>query len=388
MSVLVCWCKSLEIVLIRDRVWLSYIGVSSVDSSCSCDDNPLPSVNGYRSMAVIVQMRMALMKIAFAVAGEAKAEHENMLRVLSYSLRTRGGALCDAPIYITFNDRLNETVADDLRNHCGAVVESRPRLSRDMGFMNKYNSFFAPGLQDADWVVLLDCDVAVINDLAPLLEWAETTKADLGGVRVDSSQVWGLETVIHRRTGLPLETVQQWKQADDAYPYYNGGMIIFRGQYLETFRESVIAESHELFRSMRTGGLNPLHWLRIQWNRKMVNHTGSQRLIIPPFFAKCYADQVAIITTMVKLGMKCDTLPHQFNFRVPSMAPGIDEDGILILHYLKAYYPVDQRNLFNSSWIGDYVRSEHCGHRALGDLVRSYVRDQINTPRTESVSIA
>ncbi len=316
---------------------------------------------------------MAVMKIAFAIAGEAKPAHENMLRLLSYSIRSRGGVLSDAPIYITFNDTLHTDVADELRTRYHAVVESRPRLSQDMGFMNKYNSFYAPGLQDADWIVLLDCDVAVLNDLSPMLEWAKTTQADLGGVKVDSSQVWGIEKIIQKQTGLPLDTIQKW-QIDEAgaYPYYNGGMIIFRRKYLEAFREMVIEESHTLFRSMRTQGGNPLHWLRIQWNRRMCDRSSTKRFVLPPFFAKCYGDQVAIITTMIKLGMICDTLPHEFNYRVPEMATGVGTHDILLLHYLKAYYPVDQANLFDSPWIDTFANSDHCGKIALSDLVRSY----------------
>jgi len=312
------------------------------------------------------------MRIAFVTTAEPTLAYANMARLLAWTIRNRGGALADASITVMFNDRVHADAADDLRRW-DVQVETRDRLSESMKCMNKYNGLFARATRDADWVVLLDCDTAVVDSLDFLLDWMRMDQHDFAGVRVDSAEVWGWPPLIRQHTDIAAKQQTKSTSEIDDPPYFNGGVVILRGSALTEFRDLVIHYSQRLYQQMRAGRGSPGHWARVQWNRFVSKRSTTQPLIVKPFFHKGYADQVAIVLAMLQLRLRYDVLSHAFNWRDERFVADTESDtDIRILHYLSAYYPIDRNGLFDGDWVDSYAESPKPGRAALANLVRAY----------------
>ena len=114
----------------------------------------------------------------FLCTAEPTPRYRRMVQLWAWSIRQRAGALAMAPITVTYNDAPDPEAARFLEA-MKVRVETRPRLSTSHREVNKYNSLRAEGLDQADWIVLMDCDTAVIDDLAPfpgLLEHVDLAK--------------------------------------------------------------------------------------------------------------------------------------------------------------------------------------------------------------------
>lgn len=308
------------------------------------------------------------MRTAFVITAEPTPAYANMAKLCAWSIRTRAGALADASISVVFNDELHADAAAELRGRWDVHIERRPRLSESMKCMNKYNGLFAAAAQEADWVILLDCDTAVVNPLDPLADWMRSGEHDFGASLVDSARVWGLDQLVMRHSNLSSAELTPHRTADRArLPYFNGGVIALRGTWLDLFRRAVIDYSHELFESMRAGGGHPVQWARVQWNRVMSRRPATERFIAAPFFHKGYADQIAIVLAMMKLRLRYRILPREYNWLDERFDPS-EPDPIRIFHYLGAYYPIDRERLFDGDWIDEFKSSAKRGRRTLAEL--------------------
>ena len=86
--------------------------------------------------------------------------------------------------------------------------------------------------------------------------------------------------------------------------------FLLRGSRLRAFREYVVDLSSRFFVMIRTRG-HPLHRLRIQWNRAVCDTRLADRLVLGTFFAKGYADQVALATLSVTFQATAEAPPAQ-----------------------------------------------------------------------------
>jgi len=319
-------------------------------------------------------LRFGKMRVSFTITAENTRKYANMALLCAWSIRHRAGALADADIHVCFNDVGHEEAARILESELGVCVHVLPRLSKDMGFMNKYNGLKVPGVEDADWVVLLDCDTAVIGDLVELREWMEGGEDDFGAVPVESSRVWGLGDLLREYSGVSEEELEGMRHPwFHDYPYFNGGFFALRGKYVARFREKVIPWSAELHERMRLRGKGVSERVRLQWNRFWSEKRVGEGLVSEPYFSKCYGDQIALVAAVLSLGLRYRVWPCAYNWTSGGRGHG-EDSPIRILHYLSARFGIDRDDLFNLQAVGNGCANTEEGERVLLTIIEECKR--------------
>jgi len=313
-----------------------------------------------------------------------------MVRLWAWSLRQRGGALAQAPVTVTFNDQTDPDTAQWLIRETGCQIRVLPRLSLSHKEANKYNALMAPDLEQANWVVLTDCDVACMNDLAPLGNWLTDSVDAAAAPEGHQPAVPPPGKPAHykpiRRYGellvgladlTPAQmTTHQHPWFTDrwpctVYPYFNGGVVAVRGSCVKAFRETLVPMTQALYTRARRWHPHPLLLLKRFWNSRVDRTPWADDLCLGPFFRQRYADQVALMATFLKLRLRYTVLPHCFNWRARDMGHG-EELPIRLLHYFKPALGVPLDQLFNPDWIPAYRQSDNPGRQALAEIVTQY----------------
>lgn len=310
------------------------------------------------------------------VVAEATPGVANMLRLLGWSLRTRGGTLANAPVTAVFNEREDPEVSRELTERYGFRTIVRPRISTSLRFTNKWNCLEAP-LGGARWMLFLDWDIAVCAPLDPLLHRLRTEGQSAGFFISPefTRQAWGLRGILKKHAGLTDarldEIAHDWYPAD-RMPVFNTGVFALRADHIDAFRREIVPMCDRLHRSMRATSLNPWQWLKVQWNRRHWKKPDADRRIVGSFFPRVHAGQIAVPTTILKLGIPSALLTHVDNWRAPTCRFG-DEAGIRLLHYMGSRFPeVDKARLFDGHYFERFENSDNEGWRALVELVRAY----------------
>jgi hypothetical protein len=333
----------------------------------------------------------------FVTAAEATPRYTRMARLWAWSLRTNAGVLAHAPRTVVFNDRADDDAARRLRTESGAEVLTRPRLSRTHPETNKFNALFAPALADlpADaWVVLTDCDVCCVHDLAPLVR--ELTANAAGPIDVaaapeghratpsptkpaDWSPVRGYARLLREHAGLDDAALARLEHpwfaghpTPTRYPYFNGGVICIRAGVLPAYRDALLELSPLLHARVRRWQPNPARLLARAWNAKVDRRPGAERRTRGWFFRERFADQVALTVAAARLGLHLGVLPHALNWRCPGMPHGTASPPML-LHYFELALGLNPERIFEPGWREDFARSHNEGRRALAKVVGDYL---------------
>ncbi len=314
------------------------------------------------------------MKLSIVLVAEATEDFAAMLRLNLWSIRTNAGALSDAPITVVFNEREDGAFSAELRERFEARTVVAPRISTSLRFTNKWNCFRAPEIEHADWMVFLDCDTVVTAPLDPLREWLASTTAEFASAPEQSRQAWRLDRTLRQVTGRTPEEIEAFRHPDfvsDGYPVFNIGVFAVRGAAVPALAHETVRMSKRLHAKMRATTLNPIQWMKVQWNRRFWKRRRHHHLVIGSYFPRIHTNQVAIGATLLHLGMKYALLPPEFNWRNVEAPP--DSRRVRILHYLGARFPIGEKGaVLRGDWLDRFSRSEHPGWRLLAEQVRAY----------------
>lgn len=314
------------------------------------------------------------MRVHLLTTIENRADYKAMARLWAFSIRRRGGGLADAPISIACNETIDEGFAREMRERYGAEVTRTARISGTMRYVNKYNALSLPEIAGANWVMFFDADTVVAGDLSPLEGLLGSSGANLWGAdEVPCDRVFGLGLLFERFGRVPREQLVAYSRPCHplGLPYLNGGAWLVRGPQVGVFRERVVALTLELFDAMRASSVNPLHWARIHWNRRVYKSSKAGRLVMPPYFPKFYSDQLALAIAAASLGWEIGNLPRAFNWMSDSPMQGAGEP-IRVLHYVNSLYPLDKRTLLEGAWAAGYAASGEGGRVALAEVWSEY----------------
>lgn len=314
------------------------------------------------------------MQVHFTMVAEPTLAYTNMARLCAWSIRNKAGTLANSPVTVVFNDKADPLTVKYLRDKLDVQTLVFPRLDPKLYFLNKYNMAKVPGLAECDWVINLDCDTVVANDLGSLFKLLEPqTDCQFGGVPVNEINAWGLDQIFRKHSNYTKQEIQNtrhpWFPCE--YPYFNSGVIAAKGSLVESLSNETINIACKLFKEMAATNINPLHWLRIKWNRKICKTKSADKFVLRPFFTRYYAEQVALTAAVLKLRVPYCILPHIYNWRKSGLNQG-EETPIRILHYLSALFPVEREKLFTGDWLQKCAQSNNPGWRELYTIINQY----------------
>lgn len=330
------------------------------------------------------------MSLHFCTTVEATPRFAAMAELWAFSFRRFAGALADATLRVTFNDRADEATAERLER-LGVRVSVRPRLSARHREANKYNALLAAqGLVGPDeWLVLTDADVACagpLDALAELLEravgidlWASPAGHPMPLPRAGRPRgyrpIRRYGELIRARTGVTAEELPAFRHArfegvwpDTTYPYFSSGVLAIRGSALEALSPAIISETAALYALARPGPATPLRLLARWWNRR-VHRTGwAERLCVGPYHSARLADQVALTTAAIRLGVKWGVLPLRYNWH--DLDAGPRDEPVELVHYVGKTDWITR-----DDWLASFAGSDNAGRSALARVVSAWHED-------------
>lgn len=310
---------------------------------------------------------------------EDRPPYLDMTRLSLWSLRTRGGALANAPATVVFND----SVRDDTRawfEARGAVVEVRPRIQGIPSTSLKFNALLSPSLEKADWLLYLDCDTVVSSDLGPLAEAMRQRRAEDGvgfaSTPTNMKQAWRMDEILARYTGRPAESFDHLKHPWflEGWSVFNTGVFVLEARHAATLHQEIVPLCTELLKRGRSVGDGPWWWVKTKWNRKVFKKPWGDRLVLAPWYPKNHAGQIAMPIALARLGISHEVLPHAYNWRQPGTNQG--EDDIRILHYCGSRrFLFDRSELLTGTWRPVFAGSADPGERTLAAAVEAFLAD-------------
>jgi hypothetical protein len=331
--------------------------------------------------------------VHFVTAAEATPYFCRLACLWAWSLRQRAGALSDSPLTVVFNDRTDPDAETWLRRLPGVRVLARPRVSRIHKEANKYSALWAPEIEQADWVILTDCDVVCADRLDPLpnllagVEFASvldgmTPRAD-GTYR---PSVYRYDRLLQDLGSISAETLasHHLTQYDGIrlpgnLPYFNGGMLAIAGRRVPAFREVVVELSNLIHRWSQPGLGQPLRLVQRAWNSMCSTSASGEKLMIGWHVRrKRFADQAAIFPAVLKLGLPYRVLPHAYNWRSATMAA--PSESPRLIHYYQHALGIPPARILDPDWIPAYRDSTDPGRRALAGVVADFLEHHPDCP--------
>lgn len=267
----------------------------------------------------------------------------------------------------------------------GVQVTTRPRLSRLHKEVNKYNVLWTPGLEEADWILLTDCDVACagpLDGLEALLEGLDFAAVSDGvparSRRSPRPPVLRYDYFLRLFSGLSGRELKQHAHPEfihqppfTRYPYFNGGVMMIRGARLASFRETIVELSEQVFRQACRRQLNPLRWIQQAWNNAWFRSRHAHRLSLGWHMRQRYADQAVILPCLLKLGLRYTVLPHAYNWRYIEI--GAKNPPPLLIHYFEPALGIAPDRILSRHWLDAFAHSNDEGRQALAGLVHDYL---------------
>lgn len=169
------------------------------------------------------------MKIAMCCVADEKTKYLTQALRWAQSIRWFGA---QADLFVGLTEPCPDYYRDELQR-LGVRLVPVPRASDWHGPSNKLGVLLDPALCDYDFVVLSDCDIAVVGDIADqLLPGRIRAKpADLATLGDDVLE--GL----FASAGLPMPERRVLTSIDRVlmHPYCNSGFILFSGELLKPF---------------------------------------------------------------------------------------------------------------------------------------------------------
>jgi SAM-dependent methyltransferase len=242
------------------------------------------------------------MKIAMCCAADEKTKYLAQALRWAQSIRTFGAS---ADPFVGLTDPCPDYYRDEL-HRLGVRLVPVPRASDWHGPSNKLGVLLEPDLSEYDFVILSDCDIAVVGDISDQLLPGRIRAKPADLATLGNAVLEGVFASAGQR--LPSRQVRTSIDRVDLHPYCNSGFIVFSGELLKTYME---------------------RWLH--WNEFIL--ANSSLLGERVFFS----DQASFALALAEAIDRYEELPIDMNFpcHMPASAYPVDLHEVepRILHY-------------------------------------------------------
>jgi hypothetical protein len=311
------------------------------------------------------------------VVGNADRAYVNMVELLLYSLRTKGGALRDVPVTIATNATgLPDDDRQRIRSFGATSVRTMPRQHGSL-YADKFNALYA--VEDGyDVLIYLDADVVILDDLEGLVQGIDPDEAVFRARTVGSSgarSAGPYESLVREFAASddrPLETLVD-ERFPTAYPLFNGGVMVMTRPAATQIRKTAPEISYTLYARRSRESVHTLPQMVTElWHRlqdRFFPEVGPKTT-----YEYWMTEQMGVALSVLKHEIEYDLLEPRFNW-VHDETP---EDGALppVYHYMKGRHEIDREHLLTGSWIDAYADSESPTRRALARVARECAADE------------
>ncbi|UUY03509.1 hypothetical protein LRS13_23030 [Svornostia abyssi] len=252
--------------------------------------------------------------LAFACAGEPRADWVARVERLAWSLRALGGSAADAPFHACFAGRVPGELLEPLQALDVTVHEVEPFDAR-LSYANKLRILELGSAFDAgvDAVVMIDCDVVVAGDPAPHLPIASpgAKPADMDPL---GPADWG---ALCSALGMPLppRDVLASSTGRPMHRYYNSGVVVVPCDRLAAMQDA---------------------WAR--WLYRVVDMLAQDDRLVPRA-RRIFADQYALMAAMAELGGEPLGVAANCPTHLPLHARAVGAGEPALLHYHARAWP-------------------------------------------------
>lgn len=252
-----------------------------------------------------------------ACLGEDRPDWHTKIETLVLSVRHLGGTLAGAPIVVHLVGSADEAFTRRMEELGARVVVVEPMDPR-LPTSNKLRMLELD--HDADVLVMLDCDVAVVGDLGPLLDVEAIRAVPAGKAHLDE----GAWARLYERVGLtaPEQRIRTSVSDEVSSPYWNSGVLLLPRSLQAPLREA---------------------WARmIDVVFELADGDGALRA-----FRK---DQIPFALALRSIGARVEALPVSCNLTTTQVTPGaVRRRGWgppFVVHYHRS---LDQRGYLQAS---------------------------------------
>ena len=320
------------------------------------------------------------MKVHFVAVGEASDYFINMVKLLIYSLRSNGGIYQDAPFtFVTNGISMSDREVRDIQHKFDNVqIRTMPR-SATMPLINKYNAFYAVDDSSYDVMILIDCDIVILDNLAGIADLnCENVcfKATAAGLSV----VKQYQRLLQDYTNLQAEEIaaHQIDSFAAGYPLFNSGMLVLSRDTVLAIRDDTVKICQQLQEAQTK---DPSSYLKYLYNdnlylNKIRKHpylkTVANYLIptIGTYYPLWMSEQLGLAMAILKHKIPYEILPQKFNWH---HSYALDNGSLPpTFHYMKGIYKIDRKSMFEGSWIEEYLNSNSPLQKSLATIVKSY----------------
>ncbi|PEN15320.1 hypothetical protein CRI94_03310 [Longibacter salinarum] len=322
------------------------------------------------------------MRVRISIVGEPESAFINMMKLLVYSIRSRAGALSDAPITLSVNGRdMPATDRQQLESMGDVNVRVMPRHYGWL-FANKFNALF-PADTSYDVLLYLDADTCSFADLGPMVDGLDPGRAQFRGRmmgEIGSQEAGPLDALIREFAvpdGASAADVQDARFPRDI-PLFNCGVMVMTKPAVEIVRYHAPRIAYELVSRRASSAVESLPGLFRETAHRLYARFFPSRQ--KTTYAYWVAEQLAVAFALLSNEVEYDLLDHTYNWELATSPD--DAEAPAIFHYLKGRHELDRAALFDGPWLDAYARSDSGPRRALANLARECASHLIQSTQT------
>jgi hypothetical protein len=324
-------------------------------------------------------------RVHFAAVGETSPQYLNMIKVLLYSFRKNAGIYRNSPFTIVTNgSSFSDKDYVFIKDHFSPInIVTMPPLG-GTPHNNKFNAFYAISELSYDILVLLDCDIVVLDSLDNIVRNIDITKpyfkAILASMKTLEESIIGYERLVDYYAGSTTQNVGLYNKTTEIseYPLFNSGVLVMTNKAVLAIRNDVIRISYDLYQKRNLYSFSLKNYLNVIASQ-FIQHSGAIGQIIKKtqfikgsvtYYPLWLTEQMALAIALMKHKISYEILDTTYNYI--GDASDIKEVYPKIFHYLKGLYKIDRKNLLTGSWIEEYSNSTNPQKKALACLINEY----------------
>jgi hypothetical protein len=259
-------------------------------------------------------------QVILSCVGENTPAWHHKMENLVLSMRRFGGTLSDCRVVVNVVEQVDAAFEHRMARW-DAEVRVVSRVDHRLPVANKLHVLDLAATESFDTVLMLDCDVVVMGDVAPEIRAGRLRGLPAGRSHI-TADAWSR---LYAGLGI-AEPAQDWVlsvSGERSHPYVNSGVLFV---------------PHEICASLRETWFAHMQWL--------LGPEGVELLGRP-----VHRDQIPLALSLATLGLEVDPLPRNLNLSTTAAQPVPPEyraqDGPpFILHYHRS---IDERGFLTRS---------------------------------------